>query len=65
MYKNKYVLSILTLFALAICSTVKSGERSDFKLGTSAIQFAAQTKYNHDIYDFAACKIASKLMIKI
>ena len=60
MYKNKFVLAISTVFALAACSTVQSGEQSNLKLGTSAIQFAAQTKCNHDIDDFAAWKIARK-----
>lgn len=64
MYKNKFVLAISTVFALAACSTVQSGEQSNLNLGTSAIQFAAQTKCNHDIDDFAAWKIASKLMTK-
>lgn len=64
MHKNNFVLAISTVFVLAACSTVQSGEQSNLKLGTSAIQFAAKTKCNHDIDDFVAWKIASKLMTK-
>lgn len=64
MHKNNFVLAISTVFALAACSTVQSSEQSNLKLGTSAIQFAAKTKCNHDIDDYAAWKIASKLMTK-
>ncbi|MBH2002440.1 MAG: hypothetical protein I8H98_09280 [Moraxellaceae bacterium] len=61
MNKNKFFI-IFSFFALLACVDAQSAEPTKLKMGTSAIQFAAQTKCKHDLDDFAAWKIAAKLM---
>lgn len=63
MNKNKFFI-ILSFFTLLACVDAQSAEPTKLKMGTSAIQFAAQTKCTYDIDDFAAWKVASKLMTK-
>ncbi|WP_288402635.1 hypothetical protein [uncultured Acinetobacter sp.] len=63
MNKNKFFI-ILSFFTLLACVDAQSAEPTKLKMGTSAIQLAAQTKCTHDIDDFAAWKVASKLMTK-
>ncbi|ENV37887.1 hypothetical protein F959_01408 [Acinetobacter venetianus RAG-1 = CIP 110063] len=62
MKKNHLLFILSTSLTLLVCSSAQSAEQSKLKLGTSAIEFAAQTKCSHDIDDFAAWKVASRLM---
>ena len=62
MKKNHLLFILSTSLTLLACSSAQSAEQSKLKLGTSAIEFAAQTKCSHDIDDFAAWKVASRLM---
>ena len=63
MNKNKFII-LFSFFILLACVDAQGAEPTKMKMGTSAIQFAAQTKCTHDIDDFAAWKVASKLMTR-
>ena len=53
MNKNKFII-LFSFFILLSCVDAQGAEPTKMKMGTSAIQFAAQTKCTHDIDDFAA-----------
>ena len=61
MYNHKFLFALVLTFTSSLC-VAQNAEQHSSHIVNSAIQIAAQTKCKHDLDDFAAWKIAAKLM---